>query len=672
MNPHLPAPPASTQPALPHPIVPARLALSPAGVPFSEIYGDIYHSDSGALGQARHVFLGGNGLPGRWQGRERFTIVETGFGLGLNFLATWAAWKADPARCQTLHFVSVEKHPFTAADLATLHRAFPEFAEVAAELQRQWPLLLPGAQRLHFEGGRVNLTLFFGDALELLPQIRARADAFYLDGFAPTKNPELWSENVFRALARLAGPGATLATWTVAAAVRDGLKAEGFTSEKAPGYGSKRDMLQGLYRGPGLRQFPPAGRRALVIGAGFAGTSVAERLAARGFEVTVIDREAEAGCGASGNRVGVLRPQPSLDDNRLSRLTRAAFLYTRNHLQALSAEGLPLRWGASGVLHLARDAFHEALQRQVVEAHHCPESYLRYVDREEAARLTGWPVTVGGWYFPSGGWGEPPSLCRANLARHPQRIRCLFGKTVARLERTGELWQALDAAGQVIAEAETVVLANAADAKRLAEAYWLPLRNARGQATLLPEAATPPVDLVVCRLGYVTPALDGQRVCGASFIADDEAPELRPEEHQDNLAKLNFIFPGFIDRESPAFDPAHLAGRVGFRPISPDRLPMLGPLPENGPLAANARLNRLPRRPGLWLVSGFGARGFVLSAFAGELLASQIAGDPLAVERELADALDPARFLLQCQRTPGRGAAEKAENADRGEMGHMT
>lgn len=668
MNPN-PAAASLAKPDFPHPIVPAQLTLSPAGVPFSEIYGDIYHSDAGAVGQACHVFLGGNGLPSRWQGREHFTIVETGFGLGLNFLTTWAAWKADPGRCRHLHFVSLEKHPFTAADLAAAYRAFPEIsadpelAGLASQLQQQWPALLPGAQRLHFDHGQVSLTLFFGDALQLLPQIRDSADAFYLDGFAPTKNPELWSEQVFRGLARLAGPGATLATWTVAAAVREGLKAVGFTSEKAPGFGSKRDMLRGQYRGPGVRQSPPAGTSALVIGAGFAGTSVAERLAARGFEVTVIDREAEAGCGASGNRVGVLRPLPSLDDNRLSRLTRAAFLYTRQHLQALSDEGLPVRWGASGVLHLARDASQEALQKQVVDSHRSPPDYLRFADREEASRLTGQALSVGGWHFPSGGWGVPPSLCRANLARHPERIRTLFGRTVARLEQVDGLWQALDEDGQVIAAAKTVVLANAADAKRLAGADWLPLRSARGQTTLLPESATPPLDLVVCRLGYVTPAVDGLRVCGASFLAGDEGRELRPEEHQDNLAKLNFILPGFIDPQRPELDPTQLQGRVGFRPISPDRLPMLGPLPENAPAGTNARLHSLPRRPGLWLASGFGARGFVWSAFAGEFLASQIAGEPLPLEGDLADALDPARFLLQRQRRPARPAAIEEETS---------
>ncbi|HET7776092.1 MAG TPA: FAD-dependent 5-carboxymethylaminomethyl-2-thiouridine(34) oxidoreductase MnmC, partial [Azospira sp.] len=333
-------------------------------------------------------------------------------------------------------------------------------------------------------------------------------------------------------------------------------------------------------------------------------------------------------------------------DNRLSRLTRTAFLYTRRHLQALSAAGLPVRWGASGVLHLARDKTHEQTQQQVAQTFAAPDLF-RFVDATEASRLTGWDVKVGGWHFPGGGWGMPPSLCAANLAACPE-IRQQYGIRVERLEREqtadGEAWVAYDAAGTPIARADQVVLANAADARRLGRCDWLPLRSARGQTTLLPEQDTPPLNLVVCRLGYVTPAVDGLRVCGASFLAGDEGEEERLEEHRDNLAKLNFILPGF----AAGLTPENVHGRVGFRPISPDRLPMLGAVPVAPlPPESHPKLHTLPRQPGLWLASGFGARGFVWSAWAGEFLASLMAGDPLPLEGDLADALDPARFLIK-------------------------
>ena len=229
------------------PLEPARLTFNIDGLPISDEYADVYHSAAGAQAQAKHVFLAGNGLPDRWADRAQFVIVETGFGLGLNFLATWLAWRDDPQRCRTLHFVSLEKHPLAAADLALAHAAWPELAPLAEELRRYWPALDEGAHRLEFDGGRVRLTLHFGDAVKLLPELDVVADAFYLDGFSPAKNPELWSPALCGALARLAVNGATLATWSVAGSVRRALAAAGFAVARRPGFAGKRQMLVGRF-----------------------------------------------------------------------------------------------------------------------------------------------------------------------------------------------------------------------------------------------------------------------------------------------------------------------------------------------------------------------------------------------------------------------------------------
>ena len=205
-------------------LTPAHLQFADDGItPFAPDYGDVYHSAHGGPAQVRHVFLGGNELPERWQGRDRFVILETGFGLGLNFLATWAAWRKDPQRARSLHFVSFEKHPFTVNDLKTAQSAWPEFADLAAELQAQWPILTPGTHRIFLDGHQVVLTLIFGDATTQLRAVNASVDAFFLDGFSPATNPEMWSPELCRALSRLAAPGATLATWSVAGSVRRSL-----------------------------------------------------------------------------------------------------------------------------------------------------------------------------------------------------------------------------------------------------------------------------------------------------------------------------------------------------------------------------------------------------------------------------------------------------------------
>ena len=266
------------------------------GTPFSVRYGDVYYAAAGGPAQARHVFLAGNDLPARWQGRGRFVILETGFGLGLNFLATWQAWRGDPRACRELCFISLEKHPFAAADLAAAHAAWPEFASLAGMLQAQWPPLQPGEHRVVLEGvpaaqgqeaagdggkregtemrrmpdvpemspllevqaaqnmpamRRVELRLLFGDAAALLPALTLApdeaVDAFFLDGFSPARNPDLWSPALCRALARLAKPGATLATWSVAGSVRRALSEAGFMVEKRPGFADKRQMLVGRF-----------------------------------------------------------------------------------------------------------------------------------------------------------------------------------------------------------------------------------------------------------------------------------------------------------------------------------------------------------------------------------------------------------------------------------------
>lgn len=624
------------------PITPATLHFAADGTPYSTTFDDVYHSSDGGLGQAHHVFLAGNGLPERWRGRERFVVVETGFGLGLNFLATWAAWRADPQRCARLHFVSCELHPFRVDDLARLHARWPEFAPLAAELQADWPCLAPGLHRLHLDDGRVCLTLYFGDARDGLAQLEAHADAFLLDGFSPAKNPELWSPRIFHLLARLAAPGATLATWSVAGDVREGLRRAGFEVEKAPGFGGKRQMLRGVYRGPGKTRTTPAVRRALVIGAGAAGSSAAERLAARGWTVDLIDAADGPAQGASGNHAGVLRPLPSLDDNRMGRLTRAGALYGWRRIHRLQARGLPLRAEACGVLHLARDAAQEAKMRAVVERLQLPAQHLAFVDAAQASEIGGWPVPLGGWWFGDSGWVQPPSLCAASLAAGGERIHAHWQRKVG-LRRAGELWQAVDEDGAVVAAAPVAILAAGTGIAGFPLAAPLPVVSARGQVSLLPAAAGSPPRVVMCRMGYTTPAVDGLRCAGATFDVDDDDTTLRERDHRENLAKLEAMLPGY----TAGLDAAQLAGRVGFRPASPDRLPMIGAVPAVTRLDAPCKLEDIPRQPGLFALSGFGARGLVWAALAAELLAAQLEGEPLPLERDLVEAVDPARYLLR-------------------------
>ena len=629
------------------PIVPAELAFAGDGTPYSPAYGDVYHSAHGGLAQARHVFLAGNDLPARWMSGERFVVLETGFGLGLNFLATWQAWRESPARGR-LHFVSVEKHPFRRNDLAGLLAPYPDLESLAGQLLRQWPPLTPGFHRLHFEQGRVTLTLLFGDAQVLLPQLTARIDAIFLDGFAPAWNPELWSSALLAAITRLCHPGTTLATWSVAGEVRRALELNGWTLKRHPGYATKHEMLVGRLANavspvPTLEPSPrTAQRRAIVIGAGLAGTAISERLAARGWQVELFERHAQPAQEASGNPSGILLPHLAKDDALAARLSRACYLYALRRLHELAA----VRWSPCGVLQVARDDAHEDLQRRTIEELELPPEFAAYLERGAASALVGCEVVHGGWWFPGGGWVSPGSVCEALLAAGGEFIRARFDTEVAALRQTADGWQSFDAGGKLLADAPHVILANAHAANRLlAEA--LPLTPIRGQISYLPEpwrGAVSALRHVVCRSGYITPPQAGTVCVGASFDSDDIDLTPRLTDHAGNLQRLDELLPD----AARGIDPALLDGRVGLRSAAPDRLPLIGTLPDTKAVAGSAAtLEKLPRLTGLHALLGLSARGMVWAPLAAELLASQLEDEPLPVERDLARAVDPARFHLR-------------------------
>lgn len=637
---------------------PATLAFGDDGTPWSDAYADVYHAAAGGPGQAEHVFLRGNGLPERWAGADRFVILETGFGTGLNFLATWSAWRASPRRPRRLHYLAVEKHPFRLDDLARLHARWPAYADLSASLRARWPTLVPGYHRIELDDGRVVLTLLLGEAETVLARLEARVDAFYLDGFAPARNPEMWSPAMCKRLARLATPDATLATWSVAGAVREALRGAGFELEKRLGYGAKREMLAGRYAPPPYRPVaprpaPPTDRHAIVLGAGLAGTACCERLAARGWRVELIDRHDGPATEASGNHAGIFHPLLARDDNQQARLTRAAFLYGLRTWQGMRACGYAFPWADRGLVQLARDASHEALQMRLPAEMWHPRDYVDTLDADALTSELGHAVPIGGWRFAHGGWANPGGLCRAYLGMAGDRVRSHYGRAVARLTRSGEGWQAVDAEGVVLAEAPHVVVANGLGAKSLAQTASLPMQALRGQVTLIPQGGIPDIRLPLCREGYLTPALDGWHCAGASYDDDDD-PLPRRECDTGNLRRLARL----LDLPARLADPHGLRARVGFRAVPPDRLPMAGTLPDfaHARTSGATQFAHLPRLAGLHALLGYASRGIIWSALMAELLASGLEGEPMPVEADLVDAVDPARFLLKALRK-GKGPA---------------
>jgi tRNA 5-methylaminomethyl-2-thiouridine biosynthesis bifunctional protein len=650
------------------PLIPAILAFRDNGTPFSPRHDDIYHSAVGGLAQAQYVFLQGNGLPERWQGRRVFTVLETGFGIGINFLMTWAAWRADPARCERLHFVSTEKHPFTRDDLLSAYAATVADASIAGlgqTLAEAWPMLVPGSHRLEFEGGRVTLTLVFGDAAETLPTLWLRADAFYLDGFAPAKNPELWTPAIFKTLARLAGDDATFSTYTSAGDVKRALTQSGFEYRKVEGFGWKRAMLVGRFapRWRVRRHEPPAPlavqeRHAVVIGTGLAGCAVIERLAARGWRVTSLERHAALARDASGNPAGVFHPMLWRDDGVASRITRAGFLYALRRWTMLEEAGHRLVRGSEGLLQLASTEEESNMMAAALASFGYPSEYVTLLERAEAERIAKLPLAQGGWLFPHGGWIDPATLCAAQCAAAGERLERRFGVEAARVERVGDEWNVFDAEGHLLARASAVIFANAHEAARVAGLRYAPTRSVRGQLTLLPAGSVPSLaslPLPVIGDGYAVPLPDGVTLTGATYDIDDPERAVQTAGHVENLQRLAQMLPtlaGTLDAQ----DAASLPGRVAFRCVTSDRLPMIGALADEAAAIHDSERLRgawpldLPRTDGLYGAFAYGSRGLVWAALGAELIASQIEGEPWPIQRDLAEDLDPARFLLRALR----------------------
>ena len=637
------------------PLQPARIDFSDASAPRAIDFDDVYHPHGGAFEQARHVFLGGNGLPQRWSGRDHFVVLETGFGLGNNFLATWAAWRDHFARCGHLWFLSLDKHPPRLDDLRRAHAHSTE-PGLARELIAAWPPLTPDLHRRDFAQGCVHLLLAFGDLARWLPQWVASVDAFYLDGFAPAKNPAMWEPRLLQQLGRLAAPGATAATWSTARTVRDALATADFSVQRRAGFDHKREMLTATHT-PRHRAPRPAGRRYVgttdpvaIVGAGLAGAACAHALARLGVRSRVIDAHAAVAEGGSGQPAGLLHGVVHHDDSPHTRWFRAGALRAHETIAPVIASGA-VRGALNGLLRVERQLDREAMQR-VLDAQALPAAYVQALSPTEASALAGCAVNGTAWCYPGGGWVDPRSLVRHWLD-HAQ-VELVLRTRVTRIAREADgRWRLFDTGDRVVCETETLVLANADGLQPLlADQRW-PLLRSRGQVTWIADAPSHwrPM-LPVAGDGYAI-ALDGGLLCGATSDLDDDFTAPRQADHRRNLDALQRL-------SGRPWDPMPdaLAGRVAWRVHTRDRLPLLGGVPL--PPAARASTSRqdqprfIAREPGLHLFAALGSRGLTQAPLAAEVLAAMLTGTPLPVGAALLDAVDAARFAAR----DARGSAQ--------------
>lgn len=588
---------------------------------------------AGGLVQARQVFLQGCGLPAAWAGRAQWRVLATAFGPGLDFLATWHAWRGDPLRPRLLHYVAIEARPVDAGDLLQGVADCPELQPLAERLAAQWQGLVPGFHRIALEGGQVLLTLCVGEVQAMLREQDFRADAVFLD-FEPSRNPRMWSLATVKAVTRLSRRGARIAAGTAGGEVRRDLQSCGWQVEKHPGVAPGCDGLAGRYEPawvvPGLEEEQPlrAGD-AIVVGAGLAGAAVAASLARRGWSVQVVDAAAAPASGASALPAGLLAPHQSPDDNLLSRLSRAGVRITLQEARERLAHGL--EWEATGTLEWRGE---DARPLPPLGDALAPWTQEAGPARKRTAGLAG---DANAWWHANAAWIEPAALVRSWL-RTPG-IRFAGGMRVARIVPADGGWALQGETGHTIAQAALVVVAGALASGALLDGA-LALHPVRGQVSWAPHEegdadALPPFP--VNGHGHFLPRVPlverGAWITGSSYGRGDADTGLRAEDDRANVERVAEVLPRAAAIAEAARARGSLRSWSGVRCTSSDRRPLAGMV-----------------APGLWASTAMGSRGLTFAAMCGELIGARLHGEPLPVEARLARALDlsrqpgPARF----------------------------
>lgn len=679
----------------PYQLETAQLNWPQADTPEAKLYGDIYFSKHDGLAESRFVFLDNSHLQERWQqlsNSDVFTIGETGFGTGLNFLCAWHLWRQTTPSNARLHFVTVEKHPLTFYDLEKALSSWPQLSEQSNQLLKAYPTLTPGHHVLHFDDGAVTLHLLLGDALEGFEQLRHSnhpehadlspysIDAWFLDGFAPAKNPSLWNDSLYSLIADLSNENTTFATFTAVGAVRRGLMNQGFIVEKVPGYGSKREMLRGRFNANNRQtkhpttlgkkeikapwyisssaEVPNTEQRIAVIGGGLAGATTAYALARRGHKVTLIERSERLAQGASGNPQGMLFTKLSPEPGKLNHFTLSSYMYALRYYkqwqQRRSMDKSSIDF--CGLLQLAMTEKDQQQLKQLETAFAEHTELVKFVNAEQASSIAGITLNYPGLLLQQSGWLSPVALCKS-LSQHPN-IDIIYNHEIFDIRRQNQRWHLIDQNNNLVLTADVVVIANSRDAAQFKACEQLPIKTIRGQITQLPSSVhTQPLKTVICHEGYATPAINGQHSLGATFSLGETDTSIRTSDHHQNLASLNNAIPSLFSDSIDSLNPGQLSGRASLRCNSTDYLPIVGPLHNYDQFLedyAQLRKDALTDTPqtgsyysNLYINIAHGSRGITSTPLCSELLAAMICKEPLPLPRQLTLALNPARFLIR-------------------------
>lgn len=593
--------------------------------PISQRFDDIYFSRQDGLAETAHVFLTGNHLPERFASQDRFTIAETGFGTGLNFLSAWTAFDDAAPAGAVLDYISFELYPLSSADIEkALSHWSGAFGGRLEQLVAHYPLRIPGWHRVDFciDGRvRVRLTLVFDDVNIAMPRMTALrgVDAWFLDGHAPAKNPQMWTDIVFENIARLSAPHATIASFTAAGVAKDGLRRVGFDIQKTRGYGRKRDMIIGARNGA-VPHFTAPPRRVAILGGGLAGTACAAALRLRGIDPVIFDTADGLASGASGNGAGIFNPRFTATRNAQSDFYAAAFAHAARVLRAYSS------LHPCGSLHMAIDDDKTRRFESCLDNWGWHPDHMQFLNAHDSSAIAGIKLQHGALYLPDSGQISPRDLCR-DWAGDSQ---CQFS---TRFDPAQD--DSFDA----------IIHASAVAVREQDSLSWLPIETVRGQ--IITARATAPSALLktnLCYGGYIGAPQSGSHVIGSSFQKWLTSTDIRAEDTADILAKLHDLTPdlGITDVT---------AARASLRCAAQDRFPVIGAVPKTSHIT-----------PHIYVSTAHGSHGIISTLMGGNLLADLLDSSPQCLPHDTISALSPQRFLDRIERKQNKTSRSVSES----------
>ena len=616
------------------------------GHPYSTAFDDIYYPPQDGVGAAYHVFIQAQGIEGRMATQSHLAIGELGFGTGLNFLTLLSCWKALNKPCD-LTFVSCEKYPLSPADLRQALAAFPSLAEEAEALYTVYPYRTPGFHSLRLYDGRVHLLLLFGDAAEMLGDLDGTLDAWFLDGFNPKHNPELWTPELFHCLHDHSHDETTLATWSVSGMVRRNLEQADISWEKIPGFGKKKQALRGRFPGAAARRqdISLQDKHLGVIGAGIAGSALVHALKGHGCKVSVYDTKEAIAAGASGNRYALLVPYYTKAPTPLRELYGNGYQRALQEVAHLQQQQLLTEAFQPGAIHIPvtkrLQQLHEYLQQQPGDPR-----FMQAISASEASTLAGIPLSESAFYYPDAMYLNPQSLCRTLIERH-EECALYLSSTIDAIASDSSRIRVLPSSGTEVEPFDKLFLCTAWNTNRFQIAENIQTNRVRGQL-LSRVAATDRSNglrTLLCYDGYCTPAHENMHCIGVSYSRTQDAT-FSLEEQTMILDRLH--------KHAPSCGLSSVQDtRVSFRATTYDRMPIAGPLPDSD------SINALLQKDGIsnsvyqavdnqiHVLTGLGSRGFISAILLAEALVSQTLSRPVGIPRSILKAVHPARLPIR-------------------------